>query len=105
MGCGLFAQNFFFLFIVAEASNNTRPSSGERWSGWRPEFFARPRLKTSVLYFSFLNYVLHNFCQFLAAAARRNLTEKQRENKMPSRLPLATQLFLSFLKWRKHFEV
>jgi hypothetical protein len=104
MGCGLFAQNFF-RFIAAEASNNTRPSSGERWSGWRPEFFARPRLKTSVLYFSFLNYVLHNFCQFLAAAARRNLTEKQRENKMPSRLPLATQLFLSFLKWRKHFEV
>jgi hypothetical protein len=49
--------------------------------------------------------VLHNFCQFLAAAARRNLTEKQRENKMPSRLPLANQLLLSFLKWRKHFEV
>jgi hypothetical protein len=24
---------------------------------------------------------------------------------MPSRLPPATQLFLSFLKWRKHFEV
>jgi hypothetical protein len=102
MGCGLFAQNFSVLLLLELLHTHTRPSSGERWSGWRPEFFARPRLKSSVL---FLNHVLHNFCQFLADAARQNLTEKQRENKMPSRLPLATQLFLSFLKWRKHFEV